>query len=99
MVRPVVRREIKNGPGPLAEWIRIHPFANGNGRIARLWVNSIAMRYDLRPRVGCASSGLLLRPDLIQHSHQIFRQPQVGDREIFPQMSDRRCAGDQQYVG
>jgi hypothetical protein len=32
-----------------AEWIRIHPFANGNGRTARLWVNSIAMRYELPP--------------------------------------------------
>jgi Fic/DOC family len=32
-----------------AEWIRIHPFANGNGRTARLWVNSIAMRYQLPP--------------------------------------------------
>lgn len=32
-----------------AEWIRIHPFANGNGRTARLWVNSIAMRYNLPP--------------------------------------------------
>jgi hypothetical protein len=32
-----------------AEWIRIHPFANGNGRTARLWVNSIAMRYGLPP--------------------------------------------------
>lgn len=31
------------------EWIRIHPFANGNGRTARLWVNSIAMRYALPP--------------------------------------------------
>jgi len=29
------------------EWVRIHPFANGNGRIARLWANSIAMRYGL----------------------------------------------------
>jgi Fic/DOC family len=34
-----------------AEWIRIHPFANGNGRTARLWVNSIAMRYNLPPFV------------------------------------------------
>ena len=32
-----------------AEWIRIHPFANGNGRTARLWVNGIAMRYNVPP--------------------------------------------------
>jgi Fic family protein len=30
-----------------AEWARIHPFANGNGRIARLWANYVAMRYGL----------------------------------------------------
>lgn len=32
-----------------SEWIRIHPFANGNGRTARLWANFIAMRYGLPP--------------------------------------------------
>jgi Fic family protein len=32
-----------------AEWVRIHPFANGKGRTARLWVNSIASRYGLPP--------------------------------------------------
>ena len=38
------------------EWVRIHPFANGNGRSARLWVAWIAARYrlplflQLRPR-------------------------------------------------
>jgi Fic/DOC family len=32
-----------------AEWIRIHPFANGNGRTARLWANYLAMRYGLPP--------------------------------------------------
>jgi hypothetical protein len=32
-----------------AEWVRIHPFANGNGRTARLWANCIAMRYGLPP--------------------------------------------------
>lgn len=32
-----------------AEWVRIHPFANGNGRTARLWANAIALRYGLPP--------------------------------------------------
>lgn len=48
-----------------AEWVRIHPFANGNGRTARLWANSIAMRYGLppfirlrpRPNSGYAEAG------------------------------------------
>lgn len=31
------------------EWIRIHPLANGNGRIARIWVNWLAYRYTLPP--------------------------------------------------
>ena len=34
-----------------AEWIRIHPFANGNGRTARLWANSLAVRYGVPPFV------------------------------------------------
>jgi hypothetical protein len=34
-----------------AEWVRIHPFGNGNGRTARLWANSIAVRYSLPPFV------------------------------------------------
>lgn len=38
------------------EWARIHPFANGNGRTARVWANWVATRYgleafvQLRPR-------------------------------------------------
>ena len=32
-----------------SEWVRIHPCANGNGRTARLWANSLAMRYGLPP--------------------------------------------------
>lgn len=31
------------------EWARIHPFANGNGRIARLWATWCALRYGLPP--------------------------------------------------
>ena len=49
-----------------SEWIRIHPFANGNGRTARLWANFLAMRYGLppfirlrpRPDEGYASAGI-----------------------------------------
>jgi fido (protein-threonine AMPylation protein) len=33
------------------EWVRIHPFANGNGRTARLWANWAAVRYGLPPAV------------------------------------------------
>lgn len=33
------------------EWIRIHPFVNGNGRTARVLANSVAMRYGLPPFV------------------------------------------------
>lgn len=29
------------------EWVRIHPFANGNGRIARLLANWVFVRYGL----------------------------------------------------
>lgn len=32
-----------------AEWVRIHPFANGNGRTARIWANWVFMRYGIEP--------------------------------------------------
>lgn len=31
------------------EWVRIHPYANGNGRTARLWATWVAVRYGLPP--------------------------------------------------
>jgi hypothetical protein len=34
-----------------AEWVRIHPFPNGNGRTARAWVNWIFVRYGVPPIV------------------------------------------------
>jgi fido (protein-threonine AMPylation protein) len=34
------------------EWVRIHPFANGNGRTARFWANWCALRYGVPPFVG-----------------------------------------------
>ncbi len=49
-----------------AEWVRIHPFVNGNGRTARIWANSLAKRYGLpgfvrlrpRPDEGYAQAGI-----------------------------------------
>jgi len=43
------------------EWIRIHPYANGNGRTARTWANWIALRYGLPPfvRIKPRPDGLL----------------------------------------
>jgi len=34
-----------------AEWVRIHPFRNGNGRTARILANALLMRYGLPPVV------------------------------------------------
>jgi hypothetical protein len=33
------------------EWVRIHPYANGNGRVARVWANWALLRYDVPPVV------------------------------------------------
>ena len=35
-----------------SEWVRIHPFGNGNGRSARILTNAILMRYGLPPVLG-----------------------------------------------
>lgn len=63
------------------EWVRIHPFANGNGRTARLWAAFIALRYGLppfvrvRPRPGgvpyvAASRKSIGRPPHFEGDHQ-----------------------------
>ena len=40
------------------EWVRIHPYANGNGRVARVWANWVALRYGMAPFMR-----ILPRPD------------------------------------
>jgi hypothetical protein len=65
-----------------AEWVRIHPFANGNGRTARLWGNSIAMRYGLppfirlrpRPDDGYGSAGAKAMQGDWEPTAVVFRQ-------------------------
>ncbi|MFN0303334.1 MAG: Fic family protein [Burkholderiales bacterium] len=36
-------------PWAHSEWVRIHPFANGNGRISRFIANAILVRYGFPP--------------------------------------------------
>lgn len=50
-VRPTTVDELESVVGLAAvvhgEWVRIHPFANGSGRTARLWAAWLALRYGL----------------------------------------------------
>ena len=65
-----------------SEWARIHPFANGNGRTARLWANCIAMRYGLppfirlrpRPNSGYAEAGAKAMQGDWKPTAIVFRQ-------------------------
>lgn len=43
------------------EWVLLHPYANGNGRTARVWANWAAVRYGLPPfvRIKPRPEGLL----------------------------------------
>ena len=34
-----------------SEWVRIHPFVNGNGRTSRIWANFVLMCYGIPPAV------------------------------------------------
>jgi Fic/DOC family protein len=64
-----------------AEWIRIHPFANGNGRTARVWANLLLMRYGLPPAVtlrprpggGYGAAGAVAMQGDWQPTRRVFR--------------------------
>lgn len=58
------------------EWVRIHPFANGNGRTARMWANWAALRYGLPPfvRIKPRPAGIayaLAAYASMQHDHHV----------------------------
>ncbi|MGV9713228.1 Fic family protein [Gordonia sp. NPDC003424] len=62
-----------------AEWIRLHPFANGNGRTARVWANYVALRYSLPAFVQVKP-----RPEVVMYgrtAHMAMGRPPgfVGD--------------------
>jgi fido (protein-threonine AMPylation protein) len=45
----VVDQMIKLAAWAHGEWVRIHPFINGNGRTSRLWVSYVFLRYGFQP--------------------------------------------------
>jgi hypothetical protein len=67
------------------EWIRIHPYANANGRVARVWANWALLRYDVppvvrvKPRPGdqlyatAAYASMGTRPDFLGN-HDLMHQ-------------------------
>jgi fido (protein-threonine AMPylation protein) len=66
------------------EWLRLHPFANGNGPTARVWAASLALRYalpvfvQLKPRpddvayVRAAKRSMGRPPDFRGHHQEAF---------------------------
>jgi hypothetical protein len=58
------------------EWVRIHPFANGNGRTARMWVLWLCGRYGL-------PSLLTLRPRPDLGYNATARSGVLGKHEFF----------------
>jgi fido (protein-threonine AMPylation protein) len=73
--------------GAHGRWVQIHPFANGNGRVARIWANWCAMRYGLPPFVR-----LRPRPEGDAYALAAFasmmgdHRPMIG---VFASMLDR----------
>ncbi len=65
-----------------AAWVRIHPFAIGNGRTARLWANWVFMRYGLppvlrlrpRPDLGYGAAGSAAMDGNWQPTVAVFRR-------------------------
>ena len=73
------------------EWVRIHPFANGNGRTARLWADWCALRYGLppfirlKPRPGDSGYGIAAAESM-KGNHQ-------GMMAVFADILERRLGG------
>ena len=60
------------------EWVRIHPFADGNGRTARILSNWILVRYGLPPVVR-----LRPRPDSTDYANASERSMATGDHRLM----------------
>jgi fido (protein-threonine AMPylation protein) len=59
------------------EWVRIHPFANGNGRTARLIANYVLVRYGFGPALVLKPRpdqpyGIAARRSMKYHDHKMM---------------------------
>lgn len=75
-----------------AKWVEIHPFANGNGRTARMWANWVLMRYGVPPFVR-----LRPRPEGLPYADASRRALCDGDYEptiaLFFRLFDEFTSG------
>jgi Fic/DOC family len=60
------------------EWVRIHPFADGNGRTARILGNWILVRYGLPPVLR-----LRPRPDSLEYARASQESMGTGDHGLM----------------
>lgn len=60
------------------EWVRIHPFADGNGRTARMLGNWILVRYGLPPVLR-----LRPRPDSLEYARASQESMGAGDHGLM----------------
>jgi Fic family protein len=60
------------------EWVRIHPFVNGNGRTARMWVLWLCVRYGLPQLLP-----LRPRPDMVYGPASLLSM--TGNHSLFGQ--------------
>lgn len=78
LTAPFVEAVLSTAAWLHGEWIRIHPFANGNGRTARMWILWLCGRYGLPQLLP-----LRPRPDMVYSPASLMGV--VGDHSLFYQ--------------
>jgi len=82
-----------------AEWVRIHPFCNGNGRTARMIANYVFLRYalppcvQLRPRpeeaiYAVASAEAMRKKDNYELTYELFLKWVIAHLEVWRRRED-----------